>query len=65
MRDRLSKSLVHSIAGRSGRRMVLRAVALVAILSGIVSVFAQQPTFRSGTQIVSLFATVLDGQKRT
>jgi Ca-activated chloride channel homolog len=65
MRDRLSKSIVPSIAGRSGRRMVLHAAALVAIVSGIVSVFAQQqPTFRTGTQIVSLFATVLDGQKR-
>jgi Ca-activated chloride channel homolog len=65
MRDCLSKSLVPSIAGRSGRRIVLHAVALVAIFSGVVSVFAQQqPTFRSGTQIVSLFATVLDGQKR-
>jgi Ca-activated chloride channel family protein len=65
MRDRLSKSLVPSIAGRSGRRMVLHAVAFVAAFSGIVSVFAQQqPTFRSGTQVVSLFATVLDGQKR-
>jgi Ca-activated chloride channel homolog len=65
MRDGLSKSLVPSIAGRSGHRMVLHAVAFVAIFSGIVSVFAQQqPTFRSGTQVVSLFATVLDGQKR-
>jgi Ca-activated chloride channel family protein len=60
MRDRPSKSLVSSIA----RRTILPAVALVAILSGIISVFAQQPTFRSGTQIVSLFTTVLDGQKR-
>jgi Ca-activated chloride channel homolog len=66
MRDGLSKSLVPSIAGRSGHRMVLHAVAFVAIFSGIVSVLAQQqqPTFRSGTQVVSLFATVLDGQKR-
>jgi Ca-activated chloride channel homolog len=65
MRDGLSKSLVPSIAGRSGYRMVFHAVAFVAIFSGIVSVFAQQqPTFRSGTQVVSLFATVLDGQKR-
>jgi Ca-activated chloride channel homolog len=65
MRDGLSKSLVPSIGGRSGHRMALHAVAFVAIFSGIVSVFAQQqPTFRSGTQVVSLFATVLDGQKR-
>src|SRR5262245_24754666 len=64
MRDRPSKSLVSSIARRSGRRTILPAVALVAIVSGVVSVFAQQPTFRSGTQIVSLFTTVLDGQKR-
>jgi Ca-activated chloride channel homolog len=65
MRDGLSKSLVPSIGGRSGHRMALHTVACVAIFSGIVSVFAQQqPTFRSGTQVVSLFATVLDGQKR-
>jgi Ca-activated chloride channel family protein len=29
-----------------------------------LAVFAQQPTFRAGTQVVSLFATVTDAQKR-
>jgi Ca-activated chloride channel family protein len=29
-----------------------------------LAVFAQQPTFRAGTQVVSLFATVVDAQKR-
>ena len=29
-----------------------------------VAVLAQQPTFKSGTQVVSLFATVTDAQKR-
>src|ERR1700674_4117230 len=30
----------------------------------LVALAAQQPTFRSGTQVVSLFATVTDAQKR-
>ena len=29
-----------------------------------VSVFAQQPTFRTGTRTVALYATVTDSQKR-
>ena len=29
-----------------------------------VAVSAQQPTFRAGTQLVSLFATVTDAEKR-
>ena len=29
-----------------------------------LALFAQQPTFRAGTQVVSLFATVTDAQKR-
>src|SRR5882762_2837459 len=29
-----------------------------------VSIAAQQPTFKSGTQLVSVFATVTDAQKR-
>ena len=37
---------------------------LVAAAAGTVIVAAQQPTFRSGTQVVSLFATVLDAQNR-
>jgi Ca-activated chloride channel family protein len=36
--------------------------ALVVSLSALV--LAQQPTFRAGTQVVSLFATVTDAQKR-
>src|ERR1041384_5116485 len=40
--------------------------ALIACAVSALSVFvsAQQPTFRAGTQIVSLFATVMDAQKR-
>ena len=39
--------------------------ALVALaLSAAIPLAAQQPTFRSSTQVVSLFATVLDGQNR-
>src|SRR5262249_25510042 len=37
---------------------VLVAVAASAVLA------AQQPTFRAGTQVVSLFVTVADAQKR-
>jgi Ca-activated chloride channel family protein len=38
------------------------AVALSAALSAVLA--AQQPTFRAGTQVVSLFVTVADAQKR-
>ena len=34
------------------------------LLSGGFSVFAQQPTFRTGTRTVALYATVTDSQKR-
>src|SRR6476659_3119855 len=64
MHDRLSQSLVIRHVARSSGRKALSTVALVAIFAAAVSLVAQQPTFRSGTQIVSLFATVLDGQKR-
>jgi Ca-activated chloride channel family protein len=51
-------------APRSLRRRV-GALALF-VLGGAAAavVAAQQPTFRSGTQVVSLFATVLDAQNR-
>ena len=39
------------------------AVAALTVASSML-VLAQQPTFRSGTQIVSLFVTVGDAQKR-
>jgi Ca-activated chloride channel homolog len=38
------------------------AVALVGAMS--MSLIAQQPTFKAGTQVVSIFATVTDSQKR-
>lgn len=46
-----------------------RRFAVIALGFAIVGVFAvfaiaQQPTFRAGTQIVSLFATVTDADKR-
>ena len=40
------------------------AAALVAALAAGVTLAAQQPTFRSSTQVVSLFATVTDAQNR-
>ena len=40
----------------------LSAVGLAGLWT--LALFAQQPTFRAGTQVVSLFATVVDGQKR-
>ncbi|MQA30004.1 MAG: VWA domain-containing protein [Luteitalea sp.] len=44
---------------------LVAAAAVVAIALASLPVAAQQePTFRTGTQIVSLFATVLDGQNR-
>jgi len=38
------------------------SASLIASLSALT--LAQQPTFRAGTQVVSLFATVTDAQKR-
>jgi Ca-activated chloride channel family protein len=39
-------------------------VAAAILLCGGYSVFAQQPTFRTGTRTVALYATVTDVQKR-
>jgi Ca-activated chloride channel family protein len=43
--------------------MGFRFASVVVVLSA-VGIGAQQPTFKSGTQLVSLFATVTDAQKR-
>src|ERR1044071_5439494 len=37
---------------------------LILLLPLLTSLAAQQPTFKSGTQVVSRFATVLDAQNR-
>jgi Ca-activated chloride channel family protein len=39
-------------------------LAGILLLGGSFSVFAQQPTFRTGTRTVALYATVTDSQKR-
>lgn len=41
-----------------------RFLAAIVLLCGGFSVFAQQPTFRTGTRTVALYATVIDSQKR-
>src|SRR5260221_1766087 len=43
-----------------------RAVAVVSatILASIVAFAQQPPTFKGGTQVVSMFVTVADAQKR-
>jgi Ca-activated chloride channel homolog len=46
------------------RQRVGVLVFVVTAAAGTMIVLAQQPTFRSGTQVVSLFATVLDAQNR-
>ena len=43
------------------KRVAGAAAAAVAMSGGLV---AQQPTFKAGTQVVSIFATVTDPQKR-
>jgi Ca-activated chloride channel family protein len=48
--------------GLSSAGRVAVSGALVVSLSALA--LAQQPTFRAGTQVVSLFATVTDAQKR-
>src|SRR5262245_22620678 len=45
------------------RLLHLFAVPVLASL-GAMAIAAQQPTFRSGTEVVSLFVTVADAQKR-
>jgi len=45
-------------------RSLLVASLLLAFGALSTLVLAQQPTFRAGTQVVSLFATVTDAQKR-
>ena len=48
----------------SGDRLA-RVAAVLALLCAVsVALIAQQPTFRSGTEVVSLFVTVADAQGR-
>jgi Ca-activated chloride channel family protein len=44
--------------------LISRFVAASLLLGGGVTAYAQQPTFRSDTRTVALYATVTDGQKR-
>src|SRR5436305_13069288 len=46
------------------RGLVLAVLLALGPAAYSTFAFAQQPTFRTGTQIVSLFATVTDAQKR-
>ena len=41
-----------------------RSLAAILLVCGGFSAFAQQPTFRTGTRTVALYATVTDAQKR-
>ena len=41
-----------------------RNLAAILLVCGGISAFAQQPTFRTGTRTVALYATVTDTQKR-
>src|SRR5687767_5709097 len=41
-----------------------RSLAAMVLLGGSAAVLAQQPTFRSDTRTVALYATVTDAQKR-
>ena len=45
-------------------RLKRRVLAGILLLGGSFSVSAQQPTFRTGTRTVALYATVTDAQKR-
>src|SRR5262245_19876708 len=44
--------------------MILRRGVILALFLTVTVAAQQQPTFRAGTQIVSIFATVTDAQKR-
>src|SRR5262245_59996199 len=48
----------------SGRRVFIIAIIITAAAAASIVVGAQQPTFKSGTQVVSLFVTVADATKR-
>ncbi len=41
-----------------------RGLAAVLVAAGGMALFAQQATFRSGTRLVALYATVMDAQRR-
>ncbi len=41
-----------------------RLLAAIVVLGGGFSALAQQPTFRTGTRTVAIYATVIDAQKR-
>jgi Ca-activated chloride channel family protein len=45
-------------------KLTSRFLAAAMLLCGGFSAFAQQPTFRTGTRTVALYATVTDNQKR-
>jgi Ca-activated chloride channel homolog len=47
-----------------GRVWVPAVLVAAAVIGWSAFLVAQQPTFRAGTQIASVFATVLDAQKR-
>jgi Ca-activated chloride channel family protein len=49
---------------RPGSRRITAAAVFALAVAGAAAVGAQQPTFRSATQVVSLFATVTDSQNR-
>ena len=48
----------------SARVVAGLAVAAAVSVVSVVALAQQPPTFRTGTQVVSVFATVLDAQKR-
>ena len=50
--------------GVSPAGRVVSAISGAVIVSFSALTWAQQPTFRAGTQVVSLFATVTDAEKR-
>ena len=41
-----------------------KSLLVLAIAAAAMPLSAQQPTFRAGTQLVSVFATVTDTEKR-
>jgi Ca-activated chloride channel family protein len=45
-------------------KLIVRVLAATVLFCGGFSAFAQQPTFRTGTRTVALYATVTDAQKR-
>ena len=57
------RACLGSLFGTGSSRRAFAVVCALTVLP-MAAVLAQQPTFKSGTRVVSLFVTVFDAQRR-